>query len=228
MTTPHIVQKILRLKQENPALFAWEIRDLLRRELIQARNGSATNSDLINASIPSISSINRILRNGSDTGSPIDWSSASGHGHVSSMPVSHAIASSSSVREVSMNSDRLHGLGTSSHVMSQRPPAAALASSSSTNTTSSRSASRKRKKYSSYHIAEILKSEEDEEAAEHATIRGPPSPASPELSHNSLGGQQLTIAEQQQQQMYYSYYYQALLAHYNSGSSAPSTTVKNN
>jgi len=46
VTTPAVVNRILRLKQENPALFAWEIRDLLRRELFQNRsNGSSSSMD---------------------------------------------------------------------------------------------------------------------------------------------------------------------------------------
>ncbi|XP_054169279.1 paired box protein Pax-2-like [Oppia nitens] len=82
VTTPNIVKRILRLKHENPAIFAWEIRDLLRRELMsytqsQAQNGttcgpsSTPDSDPTMNIIPSISSINRILRNG--TNGIMDW-----------------------------------------------------------------------------------------------------------------------------------------------------------
>ncbi len=83
VTTPNIVRRILRLKQENPAIFAWEIRDLLRRELTQYNQNQSNESNAssstssneqefnINA-IPSISSINRILRNG--TNAIFDWS----------------------------------------------------------------------------------------------------------------------------------------------------------
>ena len=53
-----MVKRILRLKSENPALFAWEIRDQLLGQRI---------CDPI--SIPSVSSINRILRN---AGHPTD------------------------------------------------------------------------------------------------------------------------------------------------------------
>eukprot|EP00096_Caligus_rogercresseyi_P015522 TRINITY_DN7966_c0_g1_i2.p1 TRINITY_DN7966_c0_g1~~TRINITY_DN7966_c0_g1_i2.p1 ORF type:complete len:370 (-),score=89.99 TRINITY_DN7966_c0_g1_i2:41-1120(-) len=52
VTTPSIVKRILRIKLENPGLFAWEIRD----QLISQRLCDPNN-------IPSISSINRILRN---------------------------------------------------------------------------------------------------------------------------------------------------------------------
>ncbi|XP_035221008.1 paired box protein Pax-5-like, partial [Stegodyphus dumicola] len=52
VATPHVVRKILRYKQENPSIFAWEIRDLLRNQRVCDEQ-----------SIPSVSSINRILRN---------------------------------------------------------------------------------------------------------------------------------------------------------------------
>jgi paired box protein 5 len=53
ISTPTVVKKILRFKQENPSLFAWEIRDQL---LAQGICDPST--------IPSVSSVNRILRNG--------------------------------------------------------------------------------------------------------------------------------------------------------------------
>ncbi len=52
MATPEVVKKILNLKRENPSIFAWEIRDKL--------NESGICHD---TSLPSVSSINRILRN---------------------------------------------------------------------------------------------------------------------------------------------------------------------
>ncbi|KAG8186093.1 hypothetical protein JTE90_003176 [Oedothorax gibbosus] len=58
VATPHVVRRIVRLKRERPSAFAWEIRDALLR-------GDATPP----AHVPSVSSINRILRNsGHDTG----------------------------------------------------------------------------------------------------------------------------------------------------------------
>jgi 'Paired box' domain len=48
-----VVKKILRFKQENPGMFAWEIRDQLLSQKICDPN-----------TIPSVSSVNRILRNG--------------------------------------------------------------------------------------------------------------------------------------------------------------------
>ncbi|RMB90245.1 hypothetical protein DUI87_33381 [Hirundo rustica rustica] len=49
--TPAVVARIARLKLEQPGLFAWEIRRQLHAEGICARSG-----------IPSVSSINRVLR----------------------------------------------------------------------------------------------------------------------------------------------------------------------
>ncbi|XP_070558280.1 paired box protein Pax-5-like [Ptychodera flava] len=52
VATPLVVRKILQYKQENPSIFAWEIRDKLLQERVCDEN-----------TIPSVSSINRILRN---------------------------------------------------------------------------------------------------------------------------------------------------------------------
>ncbi|XP_076057226.1 paired box pox-neuro protein-like [Oratosquilla oratoria] len=52
VATPTVVKKILRLKQDNPGMFAWEIRDHLAAQKVCDP-----------ASLPSVSSINRILRN---------------------------------------------------------------------------------------------------------------------------------------------------------------------
>lgn len=53
VATPTVVKKILRFKQENPGMFAWEIRDQLLAQRICDPS-----------TIPSVSSVNRILRNG--------------------------------------------------------------------------------------------------------------------------------------------------------------------
>lgn len=53
VTTPQVVRRIIELKCQSPTLFAWEIRDLLRRERQQQQSSFV---------IPSISSMNRILR----------------------------------------------------------------------------------------------------------------------------------------------------------------------
>ncbi|XP_033641278.1 paired box protein Pax-6-like [Asterias rubens] len=52
VATPTVVEKIERYKQDNPTIFAWEIRDKL------VSDGVCTTS-----TVPSVSSINRILRN---------------------------------------------------------------------------------------------------------------------------------------------------------------------
>ncbi|EEB16101.1 hypothetical protein Phum_PHUM404840 [Pediculus humanus corporis] len=52
VTTPTVIKKILKFKQENPGMFAWEIRDQLLTQKICDP-----------ATIPSVSSVNRILRN---------------------------------------------------------------------------------------------------------------------------------------------------------------------
>lgn len=52
VATPTVVKKILRFKQENPGMFAWEIREqLVNQRVCEPHN------------IPSVSSVNRILRN---------------------------------------------------------------------------------------------------------------------------------------------------------------------
>uniref|UniRef100_A0A0B7A5F8 Paired domain-containing protein n=1 Tax=Arion vulgaris TaxID=1028688 RepID=A0A0B7A5F8_9EUPU len=60
VATPHVVKKILDLKQQNPSIFAWEIRD----QLLALRVCDET-------TIPSVSSINRILRNAASTSADI-------------------------------------------------------------------------------------------------------------------------------------------------------------
>ncbi|XP_072027325.1 uncharacterized protein [Amphiura filiformis] len=57
VATPLVVKKIMGYKHENPSIFAWEIRD----KLLQERVCDET-------TIPSVSSINRILRNTTVTG----------------------------------------------------------------------------------------------------------------------------------------------------------------
>ncbi|CAL4160791.1 unnamed protein product, partial [Meganyctiphanes norvegica] len=52
VATPTVVKKILRLKQENPGMFAWEIREQLAHQRVCDPS-----------TLPSVSSINRILRN---------------------------------------------------------------------------------------------------------------------------------------------------------------------
>ncbi|XP_071531350.1 paired box protein Pax-6-like [Panulirus ornatus] len=52
VATPHVVTKIAEYKRECPSIFAWEIRDRLLSECV-----------CTNDNIPSVSSINRVLRN---------------------------------------------------------------------------------------------------------------------------------------------------------------------
>ncbi|XP_056239222.1 paired box protein Pax-5-like [Seriola aureovittata] len=51
VATPKVVQRVLHLKHTNPTMFAWEIRDRLMLEQVCDHD-----------SVPSISSINRIIR----------------------------------------------------------------------------------------------------------------------------------------------------------------------
>ena len=52
VATPHVVGAIAKYKRENPTMFAWEIRDRLVADGICPKDG-----------VPSVSSINRIVRN---------------------------------------------------------------------------------------------------------------------------------------------------------------------
>lgn len=75
VATPTVVKKILRMKQEQPTMFAWEIREQL------ARQGACDPQ-----SLPSVSSVNRILRGGGlHTDIPAIESGASG-GYTSQIP----------------------------------------------------------------------------------------------------------------------------------------------
>jgi len=52
VATPHVVDAISKYKTENPTMFAWEIRDRLVADGVCSQDG-----------VPSVSSINRIVRN---------------------------------------------------------------------------------------------------------------------------------------------------------------------
>ncbi|XP_063877153.1 paired box protein Pax-6-like isoform X4 [Scylla paramamosain] len=69
VATPQVVNKIEQYKRENPTIFAWEIREKLISE------GVCTNS-----TAPSVSSINRILRNRAAERAAADFARAAGYG----------------------------------------------------------------------------------------------------------------------------------------------------
>merc|ERR1719480_337555 len=52
VATPHVVDAISKYKKDNPTMFAWEIRDRLVADGVCSQEG-----------VPSVSSINRIVRN---------------------------------------------------------------------------------------------------------------------------------------------------------------------
>ncbi|CAM1322733.1 Poxn (predicted) [Pycnogonum litorale] len=89
VATPMVVRNILRLKQENQALFAWEIRDLLLTHRICDER-----------SIPSVSSINRILRN---SGHSVDEPIFSDNQNISSR-----ISSSNLISDAATSSQNRH------------------------------------------------------------------------------------------------------------------------
>ena len=78
VATPLVVKKIMGYKQENPSIFAWEIRDKLLQERVCDES-----------TIPSVSSINRILRNTTTTGCPITQVGGSLEEHVNLTWLSH-------------------------------------------------------------------------------------------------------------------------------------------
>ena len=84
VVTPKVVTKIEEYKQENPGIFAWEIRDRLLRDNICDKN-----------SVPSVSSINRIVRTrAQQRQKALQEKAGLGHSHVlqtdpRSLPIIH-------------------------------------------------------------------------------------------------------------------------------------------
>nr|XP_027209317.1 paired box protein Pax-6-like isoform X2 [Penaeus vannamei] len=69
VATPQVVNKIEQYKRENPTIFAWEIREKLISESV-----------CTNSTAPSVSSINRILRNRAAERAAAEFARAAGYG----------------------------------------------------------------------------------------------------------------------------------------------------
>ena len=117
MATPSVVKRILRLKTDNPGLFAWEIRDQLLAQRVCDPN-----------SIPSVSSINRILRN---AGHPPDpemppqaTTAATSGGSIPTAPAETAATIATANISASTNGNRRNGAAATSTVIA--PTAAQL------------------------------------------------------------------------------------------------------
>ena len=81
VATPKVVTKIEEYKQENPSIFAWEIRDRLLQENVCDKN-----------SVPSVSSINRIVRTRAQQRQKVLQEKAGlSHSHVPILPTDHTL-----------------------------------------------------------------------------------------------------------------------------------------
>ena len=109
MATPSVVKRILRLKTDNPGLFAWEIRDQLLAQRVCDPN-----------SIPSVSSINRILRNAGhppDPELPPNTTAATSGGSIQTAPAETAATIATANISANTNGNRRNGAaGTSTAI----------------------------------------------------------------------------------------------------------------
>lgn len=108
VATPKVVGKIAEYKRQNPTMFAWEIRDRLLAETVCEKDN-----------VPSVSSINRIVRNKLSDKKPEDLSSMS-----SMTTLTSPTASSASGIEVdrTATSYSINGiLGIPKHSIEKRP-----------------------------------------------------------------------------------------------------------
>ncbi|XP_055690815.1 paired box pox-neuro protein [Lutzomyia longipalpis] len=129
VATPTVVKKILRFKQENPGMFAWEIRDQLLAQRICDPN-----------TIPSVSSVNRILRNGglwTDDMATNEQMLRESHGYLPAKNVPTSMygttssggTSSDPATSMALSQYRFHGVGSSlakplsHHVAADQPRA---------------------------------------------------------------------------------------------------------
>ena len=105
VATPKVVTKIEDYKQENPSIFAWEIRDRLLQESVCDKN-----------SVPSVSSINRIVRTRAQQRQKVLHEKTSlSHAHIpilppdqSALPIIHGEFPSSAAMGFHYNPSLLH------------------------------------------------------------------------------------------------------------------------
>ena len=105
VATPSVVKRILRLKSDNPSLFAWEIRDQLLAQRICDPN-----------SIPSVSSINRILRNAGHPPDPEVQGTSAGTSSTASVTATETAAAGNSSTSTGTRSN---GASNSSGLLSE-------------------------------------------------------------------------------------------------------------